>query len=532
MPSLFLAFSLFGRYAPGPSARPRVWRCCLGVRPAIVLLGVLCGPLPALAEKPELLVGSKRFTESYVLGEIIRQQAERANEARAIHKAGLGNTAIVFEALRSGAIDLYVDYTGTLAREILRMKAPAPLARLDRELAPYGLGVGVPLGFENTYALAVRREQADALGLTAISDLSRHPQLVFGLSQEFMGRQDGWPGIRDAYGLTRANVRGIDHGLAYAAAAAGQIDVTDVYTTDAKIARYRLQLLKDDRRFFPGYHAVLVFRRDLPQRLPRTWAELQKLEHSIDAGTMQRLNARVELDGLTFAAAADEFLHATASAQTTTRPEPLARRSLMSAVFAPDLPRLLGEHTAMVFGSLVLSALVGIPLGILCQRRKRWSLPVLGVAGVIQTIPALAMLALLIAATGRIGALPAVTALFLYGLLPIVRNTYTGLGDVSPGQREAATALGLRPAQTLALIEMPLARPTILAGVRTSAVINVGTATIAAFVGAGGLGERIVAGLALNDHTLLLAGALPAAALALGVEVVFAAVERKTRWRP
>ena len=146
--------------------------------------------------------------------------------------------------------------------------------------------------------------------------------------------------------------------------------------------------------------------------------------------------------------------------------------------------------------------------------------------GVLQTIPSLALLAMLIPLLGRIGTVPALVALTLYALLPIARNTATGLLGVPSGLREAGTALGLTPAQRWRAVDVRLALPTIMAGIGTAAVITVGTATIAAFVGAGGLGERIVTGLALNDHAMLLAGAVPAAVLALLVQGLFALIER------
>ena len=151
---------------------------------------------------------------------------------------------------------------------------------------------------------------------------------------------------------------------------------------------------------------------------------------------------------------------------------------------------------------------------------------ILGATGIAQTIPSLALLAVLIPLTGRIGAVPAFIALAIYALLPIVRNTHAALTQISRGMRQAAQSLGLKATTILHKIELPLAAPTILAGIKTSAVINVGTATIAAFIGAGGYGERIVAGLALNDNAMLLAGAIPAAVLALLIEGGFRVGER------
>jgi len=461
-------------------------------------------------------VGSKRFTESYILGEILTQTARAAGQP-AEHRPGMGGTAILFQALRAGAIDVYPEYTGTIAREILKMRGRAPdLAALNVRLHKLGLEAAVPLGFNNTYAIGMRRSEADRLGIKRISDLKQHPDLRFGFGPEFLGRRDGWPGLKAAYGLPQ-KPRGLDHGLAYEALAQGEIDAMDVYTTDAKILRFHIALLQDDRHFFPVYDAVLLYRRDAPKRFPAAFAAFRRLKGEISAAHMMQLNARAELDKQSFATVASEFLAGEKTVQ---------RRSLLAAVFAPDFWRLLREHVFLVLASLAAAALVGVPLGIAAAKLRLVAQPVLAITGLVQTIPALALLAFLIPVTGTIGVWPALIALFLYALLPIVRNTHAGLGGVPAGLSQAALALGLRRGTILARIELPLAMPTILAGIKTSAVINVGTATIAAFIGAGGFGERIVQGLALNDDVMLLAGALPAAALALIAHAMFELIER------
>jgi len=169
---------------------------------------------------------------------------------------------------------------------------------------------------------------------------------------------------------------------------------------------------------------------------------------------------------------------------------------------------------------------VGIPLGVLAAFVPRVKDGVMAIVGVLQTVPSLALLAMLIPLLGRIGTVPALIALFLYALLPIVRNTYTGIEQVPNGLRLAALALGLGTRHRLLYIDLPLALPVILAGVKTAAVMSVGTATIAAFIGAGGYGERIATGLALNDNDMLLAGAIPAAVLALVTQLLFEIAER------
>ena len=465
-----------------------------------------------------LKVGSKRFTESYILGEILVRAAGEAT-----HRPGLGNTGILVAALKAGAIDLYPEYTGTIAKEVLKLQGNPGLEELNRALAPLGFGAAVPLGFNNSYALAMREERAQALGVRTLGDLAKQPSLKLGLSQEFIGRADGWPGLKAAYGLPFTAPSGLDHGLAYEAIAAGKIDVMDIYTTDAKIERFQLRALEDDRKFFPRYEAVLLYRLEVPRRFPEAWARLQKLERRIDERTMIRLNAAAELQGKSFAEAA-------ALLDSGLKAEMKTERNFMSVLFGPDFWRLTWEHLVLVFVSLAGSIAVGIPLGILSQKVRAMTQVVLGVVGVIQTIPALALFAFLIALLGSIGTVPALIALFLYALLPIVRGTHTGLEAVGRGMRQAALALGLSKQERLRRIEIPLAMPSILSGIKTSAVINVGTATIAAFVGAGGYGERIVSGLALNDNATLLAGAIPAAALALLVQGLFEVWERRFLW--
>jgi osmoprotectant transport system substrate-binding protein/osmoprotectant transport system permease protein len=405
---------------------------------------------------------------------------------------------------------VYPEYTGTIAREILKIEENLDLAQLNRRLKPLGLAASVPLGFSNSYALGTRRP------IKTIAELARHPELRIGLSHEFLGRRDGWPGLKQAYGLPQSP-RGLDHGLAYEALAAGELDVIDLYSTDAKIERYRITVLEDDRHFFPSYGAVLLHRIDAPQRFPAAFAAFRKLENRLDNKTMIALNARAEIDKRPFGQVAAEYLGVAGQAR---------ERSLLSAVFAPDFTRLLGQHLGLVFFSLVAAALIGIPLGVLAAKYRVLAQPVLVVTGLIQTIPSLALLAFLIPLTGAIGVWPALIALFLYALLPITRNTHAGLSQVSKGLVQAGTALGLTSRQVLRHVTLPIALPTIMAGVKTSAVINVGTATIAAFIGAGGFGERISQGLALNDHAVLLAGALPAAGLALVLHALFEIGER------
>lgn len=492
------------------------------------MVALLIGFAAPIQAADPIVVGSKRFTESYILGELACQSLQRAGFG-CEHKQGLGNTGVLEQALASGSIGLYPEYTGTILRELLKREGNPSLAELNEWLAPRGLKAVVPLGFNNTYALALREADAARLNVRTLSDLARLPATSIkpGLSHEFLVRADGWPALAKTYGLPFAPGSGLDHGLAYEAIKGAQVDLIDVYSTDAKIGRYALRVLEDDRGFFPKYDAVLLVKSTLD---PSALAALATLERRINEQKMIGLNAAVELDGRSFAEAARAFLDGAAEAGTATPAlaagASAGRPGFTARLFAPDLARLSGQHLLLVFGSLVLALAFGVPLAILAWRRPRLASIVLATVGLVQTIPSLALLAFLIALLGTIGFWPALVTLWVYALLPVVSNTLAGLNGVPRELQQAAKALGLSPRLTMRLVLLPLALPVILAGARTAAVINVGTATVAAFVGAGGYGERIVAGLAVNDTQAMLAGAVPAALLALLVQAAFAAAEK------
>jgi osmoprotectant transport system permease protein len=469
----------------------------------------------ALAAAPSpVRIGSKAFGESTVLGELAAQLV-RAGGGEAVHRAALGGTRVLWEALRAGDVDAYPDYTGTLAREILGAKGALDEEALRAGLAAEGVAMTRSLGFEDTYAVGVRRAVAERLGLARLSDLAAHPALRLGFTHEFMDRADGWPALREGYRLPQRDVRGLDHDLAYRAVAEGALDATDVYTTDPEIRRLDLVLLEDDRRVFPEYHAVFVYRADLARRAPEAVAALRRLEGRISAAQMTELNRRVQLDRAPPAEVAAAFLGAALGVASRVEVEGAPERIL----------RRTAEHLGLVAAALAAAIAAAIPLGVLAARRPRAGRVILGAAGVVQTIPSLALLVFMIPLLG-IGAGPAIAALFLYGLLPIVRNTHAGLTGIAPELRESAEALGLPAGARLRLVELPLAAPAIVAGVKTSAVITVGTATLGALVGAGGYGQPILAGIRLASVPLILEGALPAAALALLVEGAFDLAER------
>lgn len=493
------------------------------------------------ADRRPVVVASKPFAESYLLAEMFAQVLE-ARGIAVDRRMGLGATEIAFGALRTGAIDVYPEYTGTGLLAILN-EAPQPdpaavFGRVSREFqARWGVRWLPPLGFENTYAIAVRRETAQREGLRTLSDLAHAgPRLSAGFTPDFIGRDDGLPGLQRAYGLRPRSVRPLVQSVKYQALAEGAVDVIDGYSTDGLIDRYRLVVLEDDRRFFPPYEAAALVSAQLQRDRPDAVAELTRLSGRIDVATMRALNRRVEVDGEPVARVAADALRTLGLIASADRAEarPAARQGGLGAYLwerRGTLMRLTGRHLLLVALSLLAAAAVAVPLGVLLGRARAGAAEgTVRAVGLLQTIPGIALLAFMIPLLG-IGMLPALVALFLYSLYPIVRNTYTGVRDASPAATEAARALGMSPGQVLRHVRLPLAAPAIMAGVRTSAVIAVGTATLAAFIGAGGLGDPIVAGLALSDTRMILSGAIPAALLALLVDAGLAVLERMVRPR-
>ena len=457
------------------------------------------------------VIGSKKFTESYVLGEIAKRTLNDAG-IPAEHRQGMGGTIILWQALRGAQIDAYPEYTGTIEQEVLKADRQLSINDIRDALAKFGVGMTESLGFNNTYALVMRRSEAQRLGLRTITDLQKHPELKIGVTHEFLARQDGWQPLAARYRLSPQSVIGIDHALGYAALQNGSIDVKDAYSTDAKIAEYDLVVLEDDVGFFPKYEAVFLFRTSMRKD---AIAALRKLEGTLDEARMIRLNAEAERTKNYTRAANLYFRDDVESATSAGEP------------FSHKLARWTLRHLQLAGFSLLLAIVVGIPLGIFASRGGVVGHAILGFASIVQTIPSLALLALLVPLPFfGISARTAIAALFLYGLLPIVRNTASGLQDIPRSLRESAIALGLTPATRLWQIYLPMSSRSILSGIKTSAVINVGTATLAALIGAGGLGEPILSGLNLNDHVTILEGAIPAALLALIVQWSFDLLDR------
>ncbi len=496
----------------------------------LALLAAVAVSPAARAAEQSVRVASKTFTESVILAEIVRLLVE-SEGLECDHQAELGGTRVLWNALVAGEIDAYAEYSGTLTQEILAGRNLSTLDGIRTALAEFEIELTAPLGFNNTYALGMRKPRAAELSVDTISDLREHPQLRFGFSNEFMNRGDGWPALRARYALPQTDVQGLNHDIAYRALQNGDVDLIDLYATDAEIPYYDLHVLDDDLRHFPAYEAVILYRRDLAQRAPRAVAAMQRLAGRIDDAQMQALNARAKLDGVPESVVAADFLSNSFGLNAEVTARTLAQR----------LTRRTIEHLRLVAVSMAAAIFVAIPLGIWSARQRSVGQGILGAVGIIQTIPALALLVILMKPMSLlgeawpllgqlgvrgIGEAPAIAALFLYSLLPIVRNTHAGLTEIPASVLESATALGLPPAARLWRVELPIASRTILAGIKISAVINVGFATLGALIGAGGYGQPILTGIRLDNYALILEGALPAAALAIAVQGLFELAER------
>ena len=463
-------------------------------------------------ENYQVKIGSKKFTESVIMGEVAKDLGKKVNN-NVEHLKELGGTRVLWDALLKGDIDIYPEYTGTIKQEIFSGKINTE-SKLEDTLARLKIRMSSSLGFNDTYAIGMKRKLAEKLKIEKISDLKNYPKLKIGFSNEFMDRKDGWPGLKKAYSLPQKNVRGLDHDLAYRGLESGDIDVIDLYSTDAEIDYYNLKVLKDDKHFFPEYKAVLLYRADLEKKAPETLRQFLKLENSISETNMIKMNEEVKIGGKTESNVASEFVKGVFGIKSKYQPETIWDRLIKNTK----------QHLFLVSVSLLAAILLSIPLGIIAFRKKKFGNVILSVVGIIQTIPSLALLVFMIPLLG-IGSWPAIVALFLYSLLPVVRNTYSGLQDIPENIRESASAIGLPDRAKLRLIELPLASRSILSGIKTSAVINVGTATLGALIGAGGYGQPILTGIRLDNISLILEGAIPAAVLALLVQGLFDLLE-------
>ena len=504
---------------------------------------ICCAAATSAAQAADTVrIGSKNFTEQEILAELVAQLIERHTDLRVERKFGLGGTGVCHAALVAGELDIYVEYTGTALLNVLKREVRTNaddvyqiVARVYRER--FELEWLPPMGFNNTYAVTVRAAHADEHGWRTISDLGNvSDRLSAGFTAEFMERPDGYPGLRRAYGLDFGRTADLDPGLMYKALADGQVDVICAFATDGRIAAYNLRVLQDDSSFFPPYDAAPVIRSALLRDHPEVRDALAALAGTISDQTMRRLNYAVDELRRTPSSVASEWIESQAvgipqstADATTPRTDGVVGFWATVATRRAELWQKVLEHLGLSALAMAIAILIGVPTGILIHRHRAALPLVLGATEVVQTIPSLAMLAFLFAVYGILGMTPAVTALVLYALLPIVVNTFTGLKELSPEIIEAADGVGMSGWQRLRMVELPLALPMIVAGIRTSTVWTIGIATLSTYIGAGGLGDFISRGLARNDPRLTLLGAVPAAMMAVVLSLGIRLIERRLR---
>lgn len=501
--------------------------CALRLTCLITMMTVAgCGHRSSTLGGADLVIASKSFPESQLLAEIMAQLIEAQTELRVDRKEGLGGTMVCFEALRTGQVDIYPEYTGTGLLSILKQQlgddrsSDTIYAEVKNQFeSQYDLAVLGRFGFNNTYVLAAR----PALDVKTISDLQPlSDSLRVRFQHEFLERGDGYPAIQRVYGITFRDVQGMEHGLAYTAIAEGQIDVMDAYSTDGTLVEYKdsVTLLQDDRQLFPPYDAFPLVNSKTLESHPELIPILAKLESAISREEMTSMNYDV-LKQASIPEIASTFL----IAEGLIDPALAVKETWWDDVVY--ILKLLGQHMFLTLTATGLATVFGIGIGLLVARHEETLAgPLLGAVGVLQTIPSLALLAFLIPVFG-IGMRPAIFALFLYGLLPIVRNTYTGIISVPADLKDAGIGMGMTRGQLLWQLELPLSAKTIMAGIRTALVISVGTATLGAFIGAGGFGDPIFAGLQQKDNGKILLGATASAILALTCDYLMACLEKR-----
>ncbi len=483
----------------------------------------------------ELTIGSKAFSESIILSEMLAQVLEENYNYKINRKMNLGGTKVLFDALDGGDIDLYPDYTGTGYIMLLKMQGETdPQAVYDIVKKEYENRFGITwspsLGFNNTYAIAVRENDPRFKEIKTISDIIPIAnKLRFVAAHESMERKDGYKAFKEFYKIPFDDnkAKGVDSGLMYSAIRDDHADMIMSYSTDGRIKAYNLKILEDDKKFFPPYYAAFLVKEKTLEDHPALVEIFELFDDFISEEEMIEMNDLVDRAKREPKNIAHNFLVQKGIIKGKIKKPQLSKGFIAYTLSKKNyLLKITKEHLLLSFGALFLALLVSIPTGVALTRFPKLSKLVFPIINTVQTIPSLALLGFLIPLMG-IGYLPAVIALFLYSLLPLIRNTYSGIEGVNSNYIEASRGLGLTPMQILFKVEIPLAMPIILAGVRTASVIVIGTATLAALVGAGGLGEPIFRGVATVNGNLILLGAIPSAILAIVVDKFWEVLEKK-----
>jgi osmoprotectant transport system permease protein len=481
-----------------------------------------------------IIIGSKKFTESIILGEVLSIILEKKYNKQVIRKFGLGGTKIAFDALVNNDIHTYPEYTGTGYVMILKLdgeKDPSKVFQIVSSLfqEKWDINWSKSVGFNNTYALAVRKGNNKFKFIKKISELSGNMgSIKYAAPYEFMERKDGHAPFSNFYNLnfSKENITSMEAGLMYSAIIDQEVDMIIVYSTDGRIKTSNLKLLEDDKQFFPPYYVSYIYQNKTAKDHPPLQKAINLMEGLISQEEMVAMNDLVDrLKNDPYSVANNFLINKKIIDGDLTSNNVNNNFFTYAYTKRQYLLKLLLEHLSISFSALLLGCIISLPLGIILTRYVSLSKIVFPIVNIIQTIPSIALLGFLIPIFG-IGFYPAMTTLFLYSLLPLIRNTYSGILSIDKDYIEAAKGLGLTNFQILTKVEIPLALPIIIAGIRTATVIIVGTATLAALIGAGGFGDPIFRGVATVNSKLILIGAIPAALLAIFADKIIGYIER------
>lgn len=487
-----------------------------------------------ISAKEPLIIGSKKFSESIILGEIVAILLEEKFNHPTIRKLGLGGTQVALNALKNEDIHVYPDYTGTGYVMILKMDGERDPKIIHQIVGQefknrWGIIWSEPIGFNNTYALAVRKDDKRFKNFKNISSLSKNvDSFRYVAPHEFMERKDGHFRFAQTYALNfkEKNIISMEAGLMYSAIKNKQTDMIIAYSTDGRIKAYNLRLIEDDQKFFPPYHVALLAKNKTLKQFPELRIIFNLVKGLITEKEMINMNDQVDRLKGDPNEVARNFLISKSLIKGVQQQIKTDHNFFSYAISKRDyLLKLLVEHLLISFGALFFALIVSLPTGILLTRYQSLGKIIFPFINTIQTIPSLALLGFLVPIIG-IGLTPALLALFLYSLLPLIRNTYAGILGVEKTYLEASRGIGLTNRQILLKVEIPLAMPIIIAGLRTASVIVIGTATLAALIGAGGFGDPIFRGVATLNSNLILLGAVPSALLAIGVDKLIGISEK------
>lgn len=481
----------------------------------------------------QLIIGSKIFTENILLAEMLSLLLEEKYNFKIVRKFNMGGTKLVFDSLKNEHIDIYPEYTGTGYTMLLKRSGetnPKKTYRIVKSefLKKFQMVWSLPLGFENTYTLAVREKDLRFQKIHSISQLKGHISLFrLGVGHEFVERKDGFDNFSKKYRLhfLKNQIVTMNPALMYSALHNKKVDMIMAYSTDGRIKAFKLKTLKDDKSFFPSYEAAYLTRQNILEAWPEVQVAFLDLENNINEKEIISLNNQVDQLDYGLSQTARNFL--IKKNLLSGKVQKLQKADLMDYYISKKkyFFKILMEHLVLIFASLLLALCFSVPIGIWAIRNSKVEKVVFFLVNILQTIPSIALLGILIPFLG-IGFTPAVSALFFYSLLPLIRNTFEGIKNVDRSYIEASAGMGLNAWQILIFVQIPLALPVILAGVRIATVIVVGTATLAAFIGAGGLGDPIFRGIATLDSRLIFLGAVPACLLAVILDASIAFIEK------